>query len=95
MDSQRPQSAVFGMAGQYVGRLSVEKGVTYLIDALAMLRVKQAEVHLLIVGEGEQRANLQAQVESLGLRQAVKFLGERGDAQQIIGALDLCWCCRP
>jgi glycosyltransferase involved in cell wall biosynthesis len=73
----------------YVGRLSVEKGVTYLIDALAMLKVKQAEVHLLIVGEGEQRANLQAQVESLGLRQAVKFLGERGDARQIIGALDL------
>jgi glycosyltransferase involved in cell wall biosynthesis len=73
----------------YVGRLSVEKGVTYLIDALARLKVKQAEVHLLIVGEGEQRANLQAQVESLGLRQAVKFLGERGDARQIIGALDL------
>jgi glycosyltransferase involved in cell wall biosynthesis len=73
----------------YVGRLSIEKGVTYLIDALAMLKVKQAEVHLLIVGEGKQRAKLQAQVESLGLRQAVKFLGERGDARQIIGALDL------
>jgi glycosyltransferase involved in cell wall biosynthesis len=28
-------------------------------------------------------------VESLGLRQAVTFLGERGDARQIIGALDL------
>jgi len=73
----------------YVGRLSVEKGLTYLIDALAELKAKQTEVHLLIVGEGEQRANLQAQVESLGLRQAVKFLGERADARQIIGALDL------
>jgi glycosyltransferase involved in cell wall biosynthesis len=73
----------------YVGRLSIEKGVTHLVDALAEVTAKQTEVRLLIVGEGEQRANLQAQVESLGLQQAVAFLGERADARQIIGALDL------
>jgi glycosyltransferase involved in cell wall biosynthesis len=73
----------------FVGRLSVEKGLTYLIDALKELRAKQADIRLLIVGEGEERANLQARVESLSLRQAVTFLGERGDARQIIGALDL------
>ena len=73
----------------YVGRLSVEKGVSYLIDAMAELRAKQADVHLLVVGEGDQRAHLQERVDSLGLPQAVTFLGERADARQIIGALDV------
>jgi len=73
----------------YVGRLSVEKGVTYLIDAMAELRAKQADVHLLVVGEGDQRAHLQERVDSLGLPQAVTLLGERADARQIIGAMDV------
>ena len=72
-----------------MGRLSIEKGVTYLIDALKELRAKQADIRLLIVGEGEERANLQARVQLLSLREAVTFLGERADARQIIGALDV------
>jgi glycosyltransferase involved in cell wall biosynthesis len=42
-----------------------------------------------VVGEGDQRAHLQERVESLGLPRAVTFLGERGDARQIIGAIDV------
>jgi len=80
-----PSCALVG----YVGRLSVEKGVTYLIDAMAEVRAKQADVHLLVVGEGDHRSPLQERVDMLGLPQAVTFLGERADARQIIGALDV------
>ena len=80
-----PSCALVG----YVGRLSVEKAVGYLLDAMAELRAKHADVHLVVVGEGDQRAHLQERVESLGLPRAVTFLGERGDARQIIGAIDV------
>lgn len=59
-----------------VGRLSYYKGFDVLMEALA--RVPGCQ--LLLVGEGEQRAALQAQVARLGLGERVRFAGEVDDA---------------
>jgi glycosyltransferase involved in cell wall biosynthesis len=57
-------------------RLSPEKGLTYLIDALVTLRERYGErVTLRIAGEGPERAKLEAQVATLGLADAVEFTG--------------------
>lgn len=57
-----------------VGRLSVEKDYPTLVRAFHLLRQKRP-VRLLILGEGNERANLQALVEELGLGQDVELAG--------------------
>jgi glycosyltransferase involved in cell wall biosynthesis len=56
----------------YAGRLSSEKGVSVLLHALALLKAP----HLLIAGDGPQRAALEADVASRGLGGRVTFLGQ-------------------
>lgn len=59
-----------------VGRLSYYKGFDVLLEALA--RVPGCQ--LLLVGEGERRSALQAQVARLGLGDRVRLAGEVDDA---------------
>ncbi|MCZ7546551.1 MAG: glycosyltransferase family 4 protein [Anaerolineae bacterium] len=54
----------------YMGRLSVEKGVSTLVEAMA----RTPELTLRVIGEGPARAALEAQAAALGLRN-VAFLG--------------------
>lgn len=70
-----------------VGRLSEQKNFALLLDALARIRV--AEWTLLLVGEGEQRDELQERARSLGLVERVRFLGRRADVPLIFQASDL------
>jgi glycosyltransferase involved in cell wall biosynthesis len=57
-----------------VGRLIPQKGVAYLIRALAAMRPVRRPVSLTIVGSGPQEAELRALVQSLGLR-GIRFAG--------------------
>ncbi len=63
----------------FVGRLAEEKHVDVLIDAVAKTP-KDLDIHLEIVGGGEVRPALEAQVARLGLTDRVKFLGMASDA---------------
>lgn len=64
----------------FAGRLAEEKHVDVLIDAVAKTPA-ELNVHLEIVGGGEVRAALEAQVARLGLEPRVKFLGLASDAE--------------
>jgi len=59
-----------------VGRLSYYKGFDHLLEALAL----EPTARLLLVGEGEGRAALEAQAGRLGLGRRVRFLGRVDDA---------------
>jgi 1,2-diacylglycerol 3-alpha-glucosyltransferase len=63
----------------FAGRLAEEKHVDVLIDALAKTP-KDLDIHLEIVGGGEVRPALEAQVTRLGLTDRVRFLGMASDA---------------
>jgi glycosyltransferase involved in cell wall biosynthesis len=63
----------------YVGRLSPEKGVDVLLEAIARLRAEGNATPLVIVGDGQERAPLEAQVDQLRL-DAVEFVGHVPDA---------------
>ncbi|MER5765955.1 glycosyltransferase [Streptomyces sp. NPDC002082] len=63
----------------FVGRLAEEKHVDVLIDAVAKTP-KDLAIHLEIVGGGEVRPALEAQVARLGLTDRVRFLGMASDA---------------
>lgn len=70
-----------------VGRLTYQKGFDILIQALALLN--RPDVHLLLVGEGEERAALQALAHQLRVASQVHFAGYRRDVPRLLGALDL------
>lgn len=57
-----------------VGRLSRQKNLPLLLHAFAKLRTVRAS-RLLLLGEGEQRAELEQLVSSLGLEDAVELPG--------------------
>jgi glycosyltransferase involved in cell wall biosynthesis len=59
----------------YVGEFRHIKGADLLIDAVARLRADGRPVTLTLAGDGEESASLKAQVERLGLGQAVRFIG--------------------
>ncbi|XIA63079.1 glycosyltransferase family 4 protein [Bradyrhizobium sp. TZ2] len=59
----------------YVGEFRHIKGADLLIDAVARLRVDGRPVTLTLAGDGEESENLKAQVQRLGLGDAVRFIG--------------------
>ena len=59
----------------FVGRLEKEKGVHFLIQAMAMVREKLPDARLLIAGEGGYRSALTEIVKSGGVQDNVSFLG--------------------
>jgi glycosyltransferase involved in cell wall biosynthesis len=59
----------------YVGEFRHIKGADLLIDAVARLRADGNAVTLTLAGDGEELAALKAQVQRLGLADAVRFIG--------------------
>jgi len=57
-----------------VGRLIPRKGFAVLLDAFAQVSA-EADIDLLIAGDGAQRADLEAQIARLGLTERVHLLG--------------------
>ncbi len=58
-----------------VSRLSYEKGVRFLVHAMHILRATVPNARLALVGDGPQRAELEALVQTFGLQGAVRFVG--------------------
>ena len=59
----------------FVGRLAAVKGVPVLLDALARLRSTGRQVTLTLVGDGEDRAWIEARIKALDLGDAVTITG--------------------
>lgn len=60
----------------FVGRLIYEKGVHLLVEAVSKLNT---DIRCIIIGDGEERANLETLSSSLGVGEKIKFLGTRRD----------------
>jgi len=60
----------------YVGRLSREKGVEYLLNAMPLILIKQPKGRCDIVGDGPERERLERLVKNLKLSKNVKFYGK-------------------
>ncbi len=60
----------------FVGRLSYYKGLPYLLRAM-----QKVEAQLVIVGDGEQRNDLEKKVRELGIEERVRFAGYVPDEQ--------------
>ncbi|MBM3966535.1 MAG: glycosyltransferase family 4 protein [Planctomycetes bacterium] len=72
-----------------VGRLSPEKGFLDLIDVVKVLQDSGNPIDLWIAGDGPQRADLERRIESLGLQESVRLLGQLADTKAFYQAMDL------
>src|SRR5207302_6302360 len=64
----------------FVGRLVERKGVSHLVDAVSLL-LPGADVRLVIVGEGPERARIEARIREQGLDGRVAVRGQVSDAE--------------
>src|SRR5262249_13386282 len=72
-----------------VGRLSDEKGFDVLIRAVDRLLSEGLDLSLILVGEGGERAALEALIAELGRGDRVRLLGYRADARDLYEAMDV------
>ena len=71
-----------------VGRLAEQKGHTYILQAMPLIR-RMIPAHLVVIGTGSLDATLQAEAQRLGVQDYVHFLGSRNDVLEILPHLDL------
>jgi glycosyltransferase involved in cell wall biosynthesis len=70
--------------GTFVGRLHAVKDVDTLLAAAARV----PDLTLVIVGDGPERARLEAETARLGIEGRVKFLGESSQVAEVLRASD-------
>ncbi len=72
-----------------VGRMVPVKGFDVLLEAWKTVCVNNTQAELWLVGDGTERAALEAQAVRLGLADGVKFLGFRADVPALLKQADL------
>lgn len=72
-----------------VGRLWPQKRIKDLIWVADLLKVIRPDVHLLVVGEGPQRARLERYCHVVDVEDHVHFLGHRTDVPELMPHFDV------
>jgi glycosyltransferase involved in cell wall biosynthesis len=80
-----PDAVVIGT----IGRLSTQKGFSYLIDAIPQVLAKHPQVYFLIIGDGPFKEELKTQSERLDVASHTFFVGRRSDVDELLGCMDL------
>ncbi len=70
-------------------RLSPVKGLNYFIDAAAALASRHVDARFLIIGDGQEKETLRAQVQRLGLESKIVFTGFRTDTSEVLPQLSV------
>jgi glycosyltransferase involved in cell wall biosynthesis len=73
----------------FVGRLTEQKGVRYLLAAFPEVARAVPGVQLLLIGSGAQQTQLEKQAEELFMRCCIHFLGWQSNASQWMSAFDV------
>lgn len=71
----------------FAGRLVRNKNVDLLLDAMALIARDRAHVRCLIVGEGPERARLEAQARRIGVTRSVQFTDFVGDQNELFALM--------
>jgi glycosyltransferase involved in cell wall biosynthesis len=66
-----------------IGRLVPKKGMSYLVDACAILRDRNVLFRAVIIGDGEERIQLEQSIYNLALEQQITLLGALAQSEVI------------
>ncbi len=72
-----------------IGRLSEQKAQYHLVNAISYLTGKYPQIKLILVGNGELRAQLESQVRDKSLSSHVLLLGDRDDIADLLNIFDV------
>ena len=72
-----------------VGRLCYQKNQEYLLEVFAILQYERPDSILLLVGEGELKADLRQKAEKLSIADKVLFYGVTDKVEQLLWAMDV------
>ncbi|MEZ4637258.1 MAG: glycosyltransferase [Caldilineaceae bacterium] len=79
------QTTVLGSIGMLVNK----KGIDTLLHGFAQVRQRVPDAHLVLVGEGPERARLEGVSTALGIADRVHFTGAQAHVEGILPAFDL------
>lgn len=72
-----------------VGRLSVQKAHTYLLQAIPAVLRRFPNTLFAIAGDGPLRKELETEAARLGIQERLRLLGMRGDVPRLLAAADI------
>jgi len=72
-----------------VGAFRVEKAQIDLVRAVHELTARGADVGALIVGDGSQRAQIESEIQRLGLAAKIQLVGESQDVRPYLASMDI------
>lgn len=73
----------------HVGNFKPMKNHIFLMDLFSELKQKNIDAHLVLVGEGENRKEMEERARLLDCRESIHFLGRREDVPNILKECDL------
>ncbi len=82
------RQAGYALVGN-VGRLSEQKGMEYFLRSLPGVKAAYPNVKYIVIGDGEDRAKLEALIDELNIREDVRFLGYRSDIRNVMSQMDM------
>ena len=72
-----------------LGRLSIEKNISLVIDAFSRIWTRYSDARLWIIGDGPERINLKAQVDTNGLNGRVFFFSGDSNIALLLATCDI------
>ncbi len=72
-----------------VGRLAPTKGLSYLIEAFLKVKEQIPAAHLVLVGEGRCRAELEKHAANTSYHSSIHFLGHRQNIEQLLRGINV------
>ncbi len=72
-----------------VARLTQQKGIGYLLEAVSHLRHRYPRIRCVVLGEGELRGELEGRAEEMEISGNVVFPGVRKDVENVLATFDL------
>lgn len=73
----------------YVGRLSYQKNIPFLLNVFSKLLHSCPEAMLMIIGDGEESDQMNKQIAELKLANNILWLKEREDVNQLLSVMDV------
>jgi glycosyltransferase involved in cell wall biosynthesis len=92
IDRERTRRDLEIDAGEHVmtmvGTFKRQKGHRYLVEAMASIAADRPDLRLLMVGDGELRADIERDIAARGLADRIEVLGTRRDVPQLLAMSD-------
>ncbi len=72
-----------------IARLVPTKGLLYLIEAFQKVKVRMPSAHLVLLGDGPCKAELEQQASDMSCRDSIHFLGHRDNIEHLLRGINV------